>query len=513
MNLATAAEMRAIDARTTDEYGIPSLLLMENAGAAVARRALAMVDGGRVAVYCGKGNNGGDGLVVARHLASAGCDVRVYFGQEPDAMRGDAAVNLGIVRRIGLPLHSLSAPPRQPWAADLVVDAVLGTGLKGEVAGPAAVLIETIRRSAAPVLAIDLPSGLDSDTGRLALISVRARWTVTLALPKIGLALYPGREAAGRVEVADIGIPRALLDDPALQAVWTGPAAVAALLPPRPPTAHKGDAGRVFVLAGSEGMIGAAALSSMGAVRGGAGLVTLGVPRSLIDVAAAKVTEVMTFPVPETDTRAPDRDALPALREKIQSANALAVGPGLGQHSRTGELLRALLSGWVRPVVVDADALNLLSPAGPRTFPRNAVLTPHPGELARLMNAAIAEIEADRVAAVRRAADRFRCVVLLKGAATLVADPAGRLVVNSTGTPAMATGGCGDVLTGLIAALLAQRLSPFDAAAAGAYLHGLAGELAASQVGGPGIAAGDLLTHLPAARRAACDGSATVPWV
>jgi NAD(P)H-hydrate epimerase len=329
---------------------------------------------------------------------------------------------------------------------------------------------------------------------------VRAAATVTLALPKLGLALYPGREAAGTLEVGEIGLPRGMLTDPRLLAEWIDAGLVRRLLPPRAPTAHKGDSGRVLLVAGSEGMAGAAALSATAAVRGGAGLVTLGVPRSLLGVLMAKVTEVMTFPLAETGTGGADRDALPALQERARAADVLAVGPGLGQHPRTGELLRGLIAGWERGLILDADALNLLAPASPGSLPAQAVLTPHPGELARLLGTTVPEIESDRVAAVRRAVAVCGCVVLLKGAATLVAAPDGRLAVNPTGTPAMATGGVGDVLTGLIGALLAQQLLPFEAAAAGAYLHGLAGELAAAAVGGPGMAASDLLAHLPAAR-------------
>jgi hydroxyethylthiazole kinase-like uncharacterized protein yjeF len=503
MKLVTAPEMRDLDARASQEYAIPSLLLMENAGRAVAEHALQMLGPGsrrRVAVYCGKGNNGGDGLVAARYLANAGCEIRLFLSASALQMRGDAGANLEIARRMDMPLTGLESPPPEPWPADLALDAVLGTGIRGEVTGGAAVLIGALKSSGCPVLAVDLPSGLDSDSGRLASTCVRADCTVTMALPKLGLALYPGREAAGRIEVADIGMPRALLDAPEVRTWWLDREHVALLLSPRPPTAHKGDAGRVLLLAGSEGMAGAAALSSEGAVRGGAGLVTLGCPRSLIDVMAAKLTEVMTAPLAETETRALDLDALDTVRARGAQADALALGPGLGRHPRTGELVHALVGSWDRPIVIDADALSLLSPAAGTTFPAQAVLTPHPGELARLLGSTIPAVEADRVAAARDAARQFGCVVLLKGAATLIADPEGRLGVNSTGTPAMATGGCGDVLTGLIAALLAQGLAPFEAACAGAYLHGLAGELAERRFGGPGIAAGDLLPELPAAR-------------
>lgn len=510
MRLVTSAEMRAIDSAAYAEFGVPTLLLMENAGAAISRHALAMsrrrptTPHPSIAIYCGKGNNGGDGLVAARHLVNLGCEVRIFIGEDLSSMRGDAAVNAEIIRRSGIPVELLRRAPRRPWTADLVVDAILGTGLRGEVTGGPAVLVESVRRSDAPVLAVDVPSGLDSDSGRLATSHVVAHTTVTLGLPKLGMALYPGRGAVGEMRVEPIGLPAPLLGYGKPRVELTDEEVVASWLVPRPATANKGDAGRVFVVAGSEGMTGAGALASSAAVRGGAGLVTLGVGHRMLPVLAARLTEVMTLGLTETATGAPNLGALPVVLSRANANDALAVGPGLGRYLSTGKLVRALVDGYRGPMVVDADALNLLSPGKPGSFSPKTVLTPHPGELARLRATTIPEVEADRVSAVRDAARFFKCIVLLKGAATLIADPGGRLAVNSTGTPGMASGGCGDALTGLIVALLAQGMPPFEAAAAGAYLHGLAGELAADCIShgstGIGMTASDLIEQIPRAR-------------
>ncbi|MBI3910239.1 MAG: NAD(P)H-hydrate dehydratase [Armatimonadetes bacterium] len=510
MKACTAAEMRDIDRRATAEYGIPSLMLMENAGRAVAevvRERLPRRDA-RVAVVCGRGNNGGDGFVAARHLWNEGRPVTVWLTVEAERVQGDALVNLEIVRRLGMPLQICPHAAPAQLEADLVVDALYGTGLKGEIRGVGAEFITAIEKAGAPVVAVDIPSGLDADTGTWANACVRAEVTVTFGLPKVGLLVWPGRGRVGDLRVADISLPPPLLSQETLRHEWIDASAVAPRLPRRRPEAHKGDAGRVFVLAGSVGLTGAATLAAGGALRGGAGLVTLGIPRSLNDILETKVTEVMTLPLPETPSRAlsGSTEAMDAIRAGTRSADALALGPGLGRDPATGALVRALLGEWNRPLVVDADGLNLVAPADERTFPPQAVVTPHPGELARLLGTAIEEVQSNRLDSARRAAARFGCVVVLKGAATLVAAPDGRLAINSSGTPALATGGTGDVLTGLIAALLGQGLAPFDAAAAGVFIHGLAGELAAAEVGGVGMAAGDMLACIPRALRLVAEG-------
>jgi hydroxyethylthiazole kinase-like uncharacterized protein yjeF len=421
-------------------------------------------------------------------------------------VQGDARANLEMVRRAGISLEVVQAAPER-WDADLIVDALLGTGFKPPVAGIPAVLIESINLASCPVLAVDVPSGLYADTGR-AETCVRADRTITFALPKVGLLFFPGRKLAGEVTVAPIGMPLALLEDEALHTHVLTSGAVRALLPERPPDANKGTFGRALIIAGSEGMTGAAALAGEAAGRVGAGLVFVAVPKTLLPVLEVKLTEALKVPLPETPTHAHTVKAWDALAERIESSTAVAVGPGIGRHPDTAALIRRLLSEAARPIVVDADGLNAVAPAGADTFPHDAVITPHPGEMGRLLDRSAEEVQADRLATAREAATRFGCIVVLKGAGTVVAAPDGRAWINPTGSAGMATGGTGDVLTGAIVGLLAQGLAPLDAARAGVYLHGMAGELAVAAIGDAGTIAGDLLPRLPTAlRQVAAAGS------
>jgi NAD(P)H-hydrate epimerase len=506
MKLCTAEQMRSIDQRAASEYGMPSLLLMENAGRAVAERALARMAAIThgypiVWVMCGKGNNGGDGFVAARHLWTRGTvGVQCWLVGAPDDVRGDARVNLDILGKLGVPVSPFPEVPDVPRPA-LVIDALLGTGFQGEPRGAMAYAIEAANGFGAPVLAVDVPSGLDADTGRPSSYCVRAAETVTLGLPKVGFTVYPGRDLAGELTVAHISLPEALHQiDPGFPQ-WITSDWGEDLWPERPRTAHKGDSGRVFVLAGSAGMTGAAALCCEGALRAGAGLVTLGIPASLSDVMEVKLTEAMTLPLPDTESRGHSPASLAKVREKLEAGGALAAGPGFGRDPKSGELLRALLAECPVPAVVDADGLFLLSPADERTFPANCVITPHPGEMARLLGTDAAAVQSNSLEVVKNAARRFGCVTVLKGPSTLVAHPDGRLAVNSSGSPALATGGTGDVLTGMIAACLARGLEPYEAAVAAVFLHGVAGEVAQERFGAPGAVAGDVVAAIPEALR------------
>jgi NAD(P)H-hydrate epimerase len=330
---------------------------------------------------------------------------------------------------------------------------------------------------------------------------VRAACTVTFALPKAGLLLYPGREMAGELIVAPIGMPRALVECDTLSTHLLDRAEVRSLLPPRPPDANKGTFGRVLLIAGSEGMTGAATLAAEAAARIGAGLVFVAVPCSLMPVLEVKLTEALKLSVPETDTHAHTIRAWDLLSERLASSTAVAIGPGLGRHPETVALVRRLLAECQRPIVVDADALNAVAPAGPGIFPTAAVITPHPGEMARLLDRDTQAIQVDRLATAREAAARFGCTVVLKGAGTIIAEPGGGCWINATANAGMATGGTGDVLTGTLVGLLSQGLSPLDAARAGVFLHSRAGELATADIGPAGTLAGDLLPRLPAALR------------
>jgi ADP-dependent NAD(P)H-hydrate dehydratase / NAD(P)H-hydrate epimerase len=513
MKAVTGAQMREIDRRAEAEYGIPSLLLMENAALRVVEAAEQMLRAGggrRVTVVAGKGNNGGDGLAAARHLFGRGWDVTVWLVADPESVQGDARVNLEIVRQVGVPLHSgarrsgvsgdatTSSLP-SAFEADLIIDALLGTGVRGAPTGGIAEAITAIERSPAPVLAVDLPSGLEADTGAVPGPCVTADRTVTFALPKRGLLVYPGRGRVGEIVVVDIGIPRTLLDDPALETHWITAALATGLLPARPADGHKGTFGRAFVLAGSPGMTGAATLCSEAALRVGAGLVTLGIPASLNPILEVKLTEAMTLPLPETETHAHSVRAWDAIAERVAASDVVAMGPGMGRHLETAELVKRVLRERRGPLVMDADALNALGVVGrlPAPEPAQVVITPHAGEMARLLGTNPDDVQSNRLATAERAARELGCVVVLKGAGSIVAAPDGRLWIGPAGTAALATGGTGDVLTGVIAGLIAQRLTPLDAAIAGVFIHGRAGERLAETVGDAGTLAGDLLPLLP----------------
>lgn len=510
MNLVTAAEMRDLDQQATARFGIPGLLLMENAGLSIVKEVLSRFlpepETKRVLILAGPGNNGGDGLVVGRHLHNLGVKVQIVLTAEPSSYRGDAAVNLSIVRLMGIDCRVLEADRFDRLSqllreADLVIDALFGTGFRGVPGEPLASLIRMVNLSGKPVVAVDLPSGMEADSGRVAGDCIRAVLTVTMGLPKVGLYLEPGASYTGEVVVGDISFP------PELRCYDSGYHLLdrdmaADSLPPRLPEHHKGSYGHVVVIGGTRGYTGAAVLAGNAALRSGAGLVTVVVPASLYPIAATKLTEVMTRPAPEADGGFA-ADALKDLDELLGKATVLAVGPGLGQHPETGRFLKDLLRKIGLPVVIDADALNLLArergvleDQSLLERRKNWILTPHPGEMARLMGTSIEEVQSDRLGLARQASRNWWVTVVLKGAKTVIASTA-ETMINPTGNPGLASGGTGDVLTGLIAGLVAQGLSPARAAGVGAYVHGLAADRIAARKGMPGLAAGDLLEEIP----------------
>jgi NAD(P)H-hydrate epimerase len=514
--LATAAEMRRADRRATERYGMPSLLLMENAGRGAAdalERLLGPVGGRRVVVVCGKGNNGGDGFVVARHLLGRGARVSAWIAGRAGEVEGAARVNLDALQRAGETVaeapeaggEAFTRLAAELGAADVVVDALLGTGVHGAATGPVAEAIQAINAAATagrPVCALDLPSGLPSDGEPPAGPVVRAALTVTFGLPKLGLVLPAGAAHAGRVEIADLGVPRAWLAE-GIPAGLLEAADVRDALPLRPADAHKGRYGHLLVVAGSVGKTGAAVLSCLGALRSGTGLVTCATASSQQPVVAAQLREAMTEPLPETGARTISAKAVERVVELLARMDAVALGPGIGLDPETQAAVQALVRDVERPMVVDADALTALAGRVElcRDAPAPRLLTPHPGEAARLLGASIADVQNDRIASARRLAAESGAVVALKGARTVVAAPDGRVALNPTGNPGMATGGTGDVLTGIAGGLLAQGAGPAAALHAAVYLHGLAGDLAAETRGQAGLVAGDVAASLPAAIR------------
>ena len=512
MRVVTAEEMKALDKATIEEYRIPGLVLMENAGRRVVEvivKELGEVRDKVVTIFIGKGNNGGDGLVVARHLVNMGAEVKVLALVNPDEISGDAKVNLEIWRKVDQKIYSLqhgdgiNIVKLVLMNTDLIVDAIFGTGFKGRVAEKVGSIIEVLNGSGKPIVAVDIPSGLEADTGRVKGPCILAAHTVTFGLPKLGLILEPGADYAGQLHIADISIPAVLIEKAAPQRYLITHELVKEWLPLRPSAAHKGDFGRVLVVAGSKGMTGAACLAGEGALRAGAGLVTVAVPETLHDILEVKLTEVMTSPLPDTGNGYLSKGARQKIFSLLEGMNVLAVGPGISNIPEVAAMVRELLPSIRVPCVLDADAVNALAGAGDilRKVQAPVVITPHPGELSRLTGMTVREIQEDRIAAAVNAANMWNVVVLLKGARTVVAAPGGAIYINPTGNPGMATGGSGDVLTGTVAALIGQGLEPARAAAAGAFIHGLAGDIAAKEKGMMGLVAGDVLSALPAALR------------
>jgi NAD(P)H-hydrate epimerase len=491
--LLTPDEARALDA-TTQAGGTPAAVLMERAGTEVARSCLDLLGGAygrRVVVACGTGNNGGDGFVTARQLARAGVRVAV-FADETGGLAGEMRDRL--VRETDVRVRPLEPEgmTRALDRADLAVDAIAGTGLHGAPEGSWGAAIDALNASSVPVVAVDIPSGVDGATGAAPGAAVRAELTVTFGAAKVGVVLLPGAEFAGAIEVVDIGF-----DDDAMRASsWlTERGDVASVLPARPLDGHKRTSGSVVVVAGSRAMTGAARLVARAAMRVGAGYVVVALPASILPVVQADLTEAVFLPVAETADGSISPDAVDAVIEAASGSHAVAIGPGLSRDAGTASFVREVVRTSPVPLVVDADALNAFASEAGSIGDRKAevVLTPHEGELARLLGR---ELSTDRLADARSLADAARAVVLAKGTRTVVVDHSGVARVNPTGSTALATAGTGDVLTGTIGGLLARGLEPTAAAWAGAYLHGLAG-LAAGERTGDGTVAGDVADLLP----------------
>ena len=509
MKIATSREMREIDKSTMEWFGLPGVVLMENAGQAVADKAIEILGEPRgkvVFIVCGRGNNGGDGYAAARWLHNRGARVKLFLAMDRTVVKGDALIQLEIATRMGIECFDHTEPRGLEKAriavafADLVIDALAGTGLHGELSTIYRDSIELMNGSGKRILAVDIPSGVDADTGAVREKAVQAIATVTFGLPKPGLLLQPGAACSGELVVAPIGIPQELLTAATIRQTLITAEYVTSRLPRRGADAHKGSQGHVLAVAGSRGLSGAAFLAAQGALRAGAGLVTVAVPESISSVMEMKTTESMTLALPETLAGGLGTDAVRQVQDFSGRASVVLLGPGLGRQEETLESVRELVRTLERPLVLDADALyavaghnELLAAAGGL-----AVLTPHPGEMARLTGLSVKQIQTDRLGAARRAAAEWNSIVVLKGSRTVVAFPDGELYLNPTGNPGMATGGTGDVLAGMIAALIAQGLSSHDAAVLGVYLHGVAGDLAAS--GRPvGMTALDLAEQVPAA--------------
>ena len=518
MRVVTAAEMRQIDQHTIEGIGIPGIVLMETAGSAIVHALQQHYPTcKRIGILAGKGNNGGDGIVIARQLAHIGHNVHLFLVSPSDSFTGEAAVNLQIAQNLELRIDEIltEAAPRTEkgvplnhiTSCELLVDAIFGTGLHGEVREPIATLINTINNLSIPILSVDLPSGLDADTGSPLGTCVRADRTVTIGLPKRGLLIHPGAEFAGKLEVVDIGFPEQVIDAQNIKVHWTTAAAASEWVPSRPSASHKGTYGRVLVIAGATGMTGAAALASKAALRAGAGLVTLATPKHLNPILEGLLPEVMTLPLSETDAGSLAVSAISTILEFAEKTKSvLAIGPGLSQNPETVTLVHQLVrenqeQGLGLRMVIDADGLNALAQAT-ELIPllgKDAVLTPHPGEMARLTNTSVSTLELDRISTAQQFANEQGVTLVFKGAPTVIGTPNGDVWINSTGNPGMATGGMGDVLTGIIAGLMAQGVLSEQAGALGVYVHGLAGDIVSERLGAHGLIASDVLEAVPEA--------------
>ncbi|HET7434945.1 MAG TPA: NAD(P)H-hydrate dehydratase [Thermoanaerobaculia bacterium] len=495
MKILDAAQMRNIDRRTTERFGVPSIVLMENAALAVVDAIFEHYgDAERVALICGTGANGGDGFAVARHLENRGVVPVLLIAGDRASIRGDAQTNLTICERLGIPIYDIREEGDVETAlahaadADLLVDALFGTGLNRAPAGMHAELIRGLAELRIPILAIDLPSGANASSHEPFEPCVQAEVTVTFAAPKVCHVFSPAAMYCGEVIVADISIPEAAIDEEDVRLAMITPKDVEPHVAPRLAETHKGTYGHVAVIAGSPGRSGAAVLAARGAIRTGAGLVSVFTDAETARLVHAASIESMT-------------DSGGDVRAFLANKSAALIGPGLADDEASYANVRAMIAETELPLVIDASALNAFAvranELNPRHLPR--VITPHPGELARILGSDTKTINANRIAAARDAARACNCVVVLKGHQTLVAEPDGHVYVNPTGNPGMASGGMGDVLSGIVAALLARDTDPVDAACAAVYLHGLAGDLLAEEFGDTGLAAMDLADRIPRA--------------
>lgn len=510
MLVLTGSEMREADRQTIEDIGIPGRTLMENAGQAVARvmaRALPELRERRVVVICGKGNNGGDGLVVLRILATQGVSAKAWVLCPLDELSGDARYNLEAAQKAALQVESAADEPswRKALAeisqADVIVDAIFGTGLSRPAAGLPEQAIRALNQLPCFKVAVDIPSGLSSDTGEVHGLSIRADLTVALAAPKVCHLIPPASLRSDRLEVVDIGIPEKVLESVggAIQTIEAGE--LREFLPQRKPEAHKGDFGHLLIVGGSVSKPGAAVMAARAALRAGAGLVTVAAPRAALPLMAPGLPEAMWEPLDQTGDGSIAASAYGRVQEILAGKTSLAIGPGLGRDRETVGLVKRLVAENDLPTVIDADGLNAFQDdVGAIPPHRPIALTPHPGEAGRLLGCPAREIQKNRLESVRRLAAQTASFVLLKGYRTLVSDPSAQVYINLTGNPGLATGGSGDVLTGVVGALL-NRLPVDVALRVAAYLHGLAGDLAAETVGETSLMATDVTHALPQAIR------------
>jgi ADP-dependent NAD(P)H-hydrate dehydratase / NAD(P)H-hydrate epimerase len=509
MKVATAEEMQELDRKAIETYRIPGIVLMENAGrgaAEVISSSFPEIHEKKIAIIAGKGNNGGDGFVIARYLLNQGIYVRVYLLTDPKGLRGDAETNFGIFHRMKGEVVSVPSSKdyikvkRDLEKFDILVDGIFGTGLDAEVRGYYREVIDHLNTLQRPIVAIDIPSGLDADTGKPLGTAIRASLTITFGLPKIGHLIPPGLDYVGKVKVIDIGIPKRLVEEEKIPTYLLEKEEIQRWLSiPRNPDTHKGDYGHLLVIAGSVGKTGAAVMACQAALRMGAGLVTLAIPKSLNAILEMKLTEVMTEPLPETPKQTLSLRAFPAIVRLCENKRAVIIGPGLGTLKETQSLILKLIRTLDLPIILDADGLTALA-TQPKTLPiknRSLMLTPHPGEMARLIRSQVKDVLEDRVGLSRNFSQSQHVHLILKGHPTLISTPKGEVYINPTGNPGMASGGTGDVLTGMIGGLVCQGFDILPSLQIAVYLHGMAGDEGAQEMGEKSLIATDIIEKIP----------------
>ena len=507
MKLVSAKIMRELDRSAIEDFKIPGGILMENAGAGCARligeHFADEIDQG-VMIICGTGNNGGDGFVIARHLWNSGCDVDVIILGSAKEIKGDAKINYEIAKAMDLPIFEVNDDDDFDEAFfnetyGLIVDAIFGTGLDREVTGIHADVIEIINGSDSSVFAVDIPSGLNSDTGLEMGTAIYADMTATFGLSKIGQWLYPGRIFCGSLKIVDISIPPLAIEKADINYQLVDRQTLIHMFLPRNPNAHKGNFGHALIIGGSQGLTGAAAMAGDSALRTGAGLVTIGAPTGLNEILEIKLNEVMTKPFGRPDSLFLGADSAKEILEAAKDKDVVAIGPGLGKNDETKKLIYEILPQLDVPVVIDADGLNLIADDLTilKKIKKDVILTPHPGEMSRMTGKPVNEILNDIIGTACIFAKEHSVYLVLKGGCTVTASPHGEIFLNPTGNPGMATGGAGDVLTGIIAGLLSQGWSALESAVAGVYLHGAAGDFALCNYGQRALTAGDIIESLP----------------
>lgn len=510
MKVLNSRQMKEIDKEAIEEIGIPGPILMENAGLQIFREIMARfprIREEKIVIIAGKGNNGGDGFVIARHLFNQGCDPHVILLVRKKELKGDAALNFGIAEKIGIRISEITTigawknNKKALFQATLIVDAIFGTGLTSAVRGMYSSVIQDINKSKAFKVAVDIPSGLSTDTFRIIGPCVKADLTVTMAAPKIAHIFPPAEGFIGELIVADISVPPYLFEKEDLKLELVEKQNLLPYFRKRKKDAHKGTYGHLFIVSGSLGKTGAAIMAGKAGLKMGAGLVTVGTPESCLPIVARSMVELMTEPLPETPKKTLAYEALERILALLKDKDALMIGPGISTHPSTAKLVLSLIPKIKIPAVIDADALNILAskPELFKSLNQPAVLTPHPGEFARLLRISTKEVVEKKLELTPKFAQKYGVYVVLKGYKTLIATPEGDVYINPTGNPGMATAGSGDVLSGMIASMIIQEKNLLDAVLAAVYTHGLSGDIGAERIGEKALTAAKIITYLPAA--------------